>query len=185
MTTAAVVLAAGGGSRFEGPTHKLLAPLRGRRVVDWAVDAACDSGLDEVIVVVGAVTIDGLPADVTMVTNPDWAEGQVTSLRAAVAHARAQGHGAIVVGLGDQPLIESEAWRRVAAASSSPVAVATYDGQRRHPVRLASEVWAHLPSSGDAGGRTLMAAEPDQVVEIPCPGTPIDIDTVEDLKAWS
>ena len=46
MTFAAVVLAAGGGSRFRdangepASTHKLLAPLRGQSVLHWAVTAA-------------------------------------------------------------------------------------------------------------------------------------------------
>ena len=52
MTTAAVVLAAGGGTRFAGDAHKLLAPLRGRPVVVHAVSAALDAALDEVLVVV-------------------------------------------------------------------------------------------------------------------------------------
>lgn len=183
MTTAAVVLAAGGGSRFVGPTHKLVAPFRGRRVVDWVVDAARAAGLDEVVVVVGAVPL-ALPDWVTVVANPRWAEGQVTSLRAGCRHAQAQGHDAVVVGLGDQPLVPEKAWRRVAAATGAPIAVATYDGARRHPVRLAAEVWDLLPTGGDAGGRALMAAAPDRVVEVACPGHPIDIDTADDLAAW-
>jgi CTP:molybdopterin cytidylyltransferase MocA len=49
MTTAAVVLAAGGGSRYAGPTHKLLADLRGQPVVLWAVQAALGASLDETL----------------------------------------------------------------------------------------------------------------------------------------
>lgn len=184
MTSAAVVLAAGSSTRF-GPSSKLRADFRGRPLVAWAVDAARASGLAEVIVVWGAVEVaDLLPDDVTLVRNADHARGQATSLAAGVSAAAASGHDAVVVGLADQPLVEAEAWRRVGAARA-PVAVATYDGARRNPVRLAAEVWPDLPTSGDHGARVLFDRHGSAVQEIPCPGDPTDIDTKEDLARWS
>src|SRR5687768_7096069 len=106
MTTAAVVLAAGAGSRFTGGTHKLLSPFRGRPLVAWALDAA--DVLDELIVVTGAVELP-TPPGARVVRSEFWAEGQGTSLAAGIAAAA--GHDAVVVGLGDQPLIPAEAWR--------------------------------------------------------------------------
>jgi CTP:molybdopterin cytidylyltransferase MocA len=152
--------------------------------VAWAIEAAREAGLDDTVVVVGAVELPAFPG-VTVVRNERWREGQATSLQAAVSWAAARGHEAVVVGLGDQPLVPVEAWRRVAACRSAPIAVATYGGERRNPVRLAAEVWPLLPTGGDAGARVVMAQRPDLVVEVACPGDPADIDTVEDLKAWS
>jgi len=182
MRTAALVLAAGGGSRF-ADGHKLLAPFRGRALVTWAAEAAEAAALDETIVVVGETPLtDVLPGTVTVIPNPDWAAGVATSLQTGLYAAAA--YDAVVVGLADQPLIPASAWRAV-AASASPVAVATYCGRRRNPVRLARSVWPLLPSTGDEGARVVMRDHPDLVAEVPCVGEPDDIDTVADLRALS
>jgi molybdenum cofactor cytidylyltransferase len=185
MTTLAVVLAAGEGSRFRGPTHKLLATLDGRPIVSWAIEHAIDAGLDETIVVTGAADLTAvLPAGVTAVHNERWAEGQATSLQAAVAHAREWGHDVIVVGLGDLPGVPAAAWRLV-ADSGAELATAVIDGQRTPPVRIAASLWDALPTSGDEGARVLLRGRPDLVVPVTCPGTPVDIDTAEDLVRWN
>ncbi|MGY6501028.1 MAG: nucleotidyltransferase family protein [Acidimicrobiales bacterium] len=185
MTTAAVVLAAGGGTRFAADGHKLLATIGGRPVVALAVEGAVTAGLDEVIVVTGAVDLTSvLPAEVTRVHNDAWAHGQATSLQAGVAAARSGGHDAVVVGLGDQPFVGPRPWAAV-AASTAPIAVASYDGQRRNPVRLAAEVWPLLPTTGDEGARALMRVRPELVEAVPCQGQSDDIDTVEDLERWN
>jgi CTP:molybdopterin cytidylyltransferase MocA len=176
-----VVLAAGGATRFSGDGHKLLAPFRGRPLVTWAVDAATTAALDDIVVVTGSVDV---PVDTPVVHNPDWASGLASSLRVGVGHARARGHDVVVVGLADQPLVPASAWRSVAAADA-PIAVATFDGDRRPPVRLAAAVWDLLPTSGDEGARALMRERPDLVVEVACDGEPADIDTAEDLARWS
>jgi molybdenum cofactor cytidylyltransferase len=184
VTTAAVLLAAGGGMRFEGGVHKLLTPFRGQPLVAWAIGAATDAGLDDVIVVTGAVDLRDLVPAGAAVANHAWATGQASSLQAGVGAAHARGHDAVVVGLGDQPLIPAAAWAAV-AASPSPIAVATYGGRRRNPVRLAADVWPLLPTSGDEGARIVMAERPDLVAEVACEGEPADVDTLEDLGRWS
>jgi CTP:molybdopterin cytidylyltransferase MocA len=164
-----------------------MAPLRGQSVLHWAVTAAVGAEADELVVVVGAVEpgdID-LPFEATVLVNPGWRDGQASSLQAAVAHGRAQGHGAMVVGLGDQPLLAPSAWRDVSRATDTPIAVATYGGRRGHPVRLAASIWHDLPDSGDTGAKGLLAARPDLVTEVECKGNPADIDTMEDLARWS
>jgi molybdenum cofactor cytidylyltransferase len=185
-TVAALVLAAGGGSRYRGPTHKLLANLRGRPVVSWSIEAALGAELDETIVVTGAIDLsEVLPDQVTVLENPGWADGMATSLAVGLDWCARQGHRAAVVGLGDQPLVRTSAWRTVAAADHAPIVVATYGGQRRNPVRLRQDVWPLVPSSGDEGARTLMRSRPELVGEVACEGEPVDIDTSEDLERWS
>jgi molybdenum cofactor cytidylyltransferase len=185
MTVAAVVLAAGAGTRFGGQGHKLLAEFRGRPLVSWALTAASAAHLDEVAVIVGAVDLGAIvPEGVAVIENPDWASGQASSLQMAVSWAMARQHQALVVGLGDQPLVPAAAWAAV-AASPSPVAVATFDGERRPPVRLAHSVWSLLPTTGDEGARVLMKRRPELVCEVACEGEPVDIDNEEDLSRWS
>jgi CTP:molybdopterin cytidylyltransferase MocA len=189
LTVLGVVLAAGAGERFrasggEGP--KQLAVVDGEPLVVRAVRVALEAGLDEVVVVSGATDLEALALPVEVLDNPGWPGGIATSVQAAIAHARAGGHDAVVVGLADQPGISSRAWRAVAdAAADPPIAVATYDGQRGNPVRLPRAVWDELPATGDEGARALMRRRPELVQAVPCDGRTDDIDTVEDLDRWS
>ena len=185
MTTAAVILAAGAGSRFHGDGSKLLALVRGRPLVEWAQQAALDAALDDVLLVIGGGPLPVMPR-VTAVPNPRWAEGQATSLAAGVDAAESRGHTRVVVGLADQPGVTAAAWRTVALAESDkPIVVATYGGRRGNPVRLDAAVWPLLPREGDEGARALMRERPDLVGRVACEGDPTDVDTVEDLKAWT
>lgn len=198
----AVLLAAGGGSRFEGHGHKLsgLLPATDRRpaesVAERALANLLDASFESVCVVTGRLTADQLGVDriaesvpstvVEVVHNADWSAGQATSVAVGIEAARRGGATVAVIGLADQPGIDPTAWRAVADAvvEGAPIAVATYDGQRANPVALRQEVWAALPATGDEGARTLMRLRPDLVVEVPCPGSPHDIDTAEDLRRW-
>jgi len=183
---AAVVLAAGGGSRFAGDAHKLLAPFRGRPLVEWAISAAIGARLAGVVVVTGALDLRPLAAaldeNVVVAENPMWREGQASSLRVGLEWCTEQGCEAAVVGLGDQPLVPAPAWRAVALADWAPIVTASYGGLRRPPVRLHRSVWPLLSEGGDEGARELMRRRPDLVSQVECEGDPADIDTIEDLR---
>jgi molybdenum cofactor cytidylyltransferase len=185
--TVAVVLAAGVGSRFLGPHHKLDAEIAGRSLLRRSLDAARTSRIGPVLLVVGddrdrpVRTV--IPDDVVTVVNPTWRQGSATSLQAGIAKAAELAALRAVVALADQPFITAAAWREVAAADAA-VAVATYGGVRGHPVQLRADVWPLLPTEGDEGAKAVMRLRPDLVREIPCRGSAVDIDTVEDLHRW-
>ena len=147
MTTTAVLLAAGGGTRFVGSTHKLLAMLDGRPVFQRALDHVVAAGFDHIVVVTGAAQLDIHDTDLTIIENPQWQSGQAGSLQLALDAARDRDSEFVVVGLADQPFIPASAWQRVAASdSTAPIVVATYDGVRGpNPVRLHRSVWSQLP----------------------------------------
>jgi len=184
MRIAAVVLAAGRSTRFDG--LKQLAEIEGRPLVAHAVDAARQGGLDPVLVVLGhaAPMVEAaLPVGAVPVLNPRYAEGQATSLIAGVEAADTAGADALVVLLADQPGIDPTAVEAVATAlaAGSPVVRATYDDRPGHPVGFARSTWARLLElTGDEGARQVIdeLSPRDVPVAGPCPA---DIDTADDL----
>jgi CTP:molybdopterin cytidylyltransferase MocA len=183
----AIVLAAGGGSRFGG--GKLLAKLGGQPIIEAVLDNLREAPVDEIIVVVGA-DAERLREvceryGVRIVANEEWERGQSTSVLAGL---RASGGRAAVVLLGDQPFVGADAVERLVAAfaEGTKVAVATYGGKRRNPVLFSREVWPLLEAelAGDEGARSVLRRHPELVVEVPCEGVgdPADVDTREDLR---
>lgn len=184
---AAVVLAAGGSSRMGEP--KQLLPVNGQPMVRRAVEAACDAGLAQVVVVVGASApavasaLDGLR--VHLVYNDAWAEGMSTSLRAGLA-ALSPEVGAALVVLADQPGLSGDLLRQIVAryrASEAPIVVPYYHGQRGNPVLFHRRLFAELAQiEGDRGGRVLVDRYTDQVERIDMDDAAVvrDVDTRQD-----
>lgn len=188
MTVAGLLLAAGAGRRFGGP--KALAVFDGVTLLERGVALLEAGGCEPVVAVLGAeaeqVGAVTYLAGVVTVTNPDWATGMGSSLRAGL-RALPDDVEAVVVALVDQPLIGPDAVRRlrVAHTRGAKAAVATYDGEPRNPVLLDRSLWAEVADAalGDTGARGFLKAHPELVVPVMCDdtGSSADIDTRDDL----
>jgi CTP:molybdopterin cytidylyltransferase MocA len=186
----AILLAAGSGSRFGG--GKLLAPYRGRPLIEASLANLAEAPIEETVAVVGddAQRLRAVcePYGVRVVENPDWRQGQSTSVRAGLLALGPEVRAAVVL-LADQPLVGPGAVGRLVAAfeEGAEVAVATYGGRRRNPVLFSRAVWPLLEAelSGDEGARAVLRRHPDLVTEVPCDGVgdPADVDTAEDLRS--
>jgi CTP:molybdopterin cytidylyltransferase MocA len=164
---AAVVLAAGGATRFGSPKQRILLP----RVLDRLGQVP----VDEVVVVAGAHELDGVDG-ARVVECPEWELGPGASLRCGLA-ALGPGVEAAVVCLADGPHLAPESVRRVLAAwraGAGSVVAASYAGDRGHPVVLGRAAWDAVPDEG-------MRALP--VMLVPCDdvGAPGDVDTPADV----
>jgi molybdenum cofactor cytidylyltransferase len=188
---AGVVLAAGAGRRFGG--GKQLAALEGRPLLEHALVAAAGSGLDPRFVVLGA-NAERILATVDLhghepVLCPDWEEGLAASLRAGVTAARSAGADAVLITLGDQPKVSTEAITRILAArggpkGSSKAVRASYAGKPGHPTVLEEALFDTLLAlKGDAGARGVF--DPAFTHLVPCDDVALDtdVDVVADLEA--
>lgn len=169
----------------------MLAQFGGRPLVLAALDALATAPVDETVVVLGANAEEMRricePYDVRTVENPEWEQGQSTSVLAGLRALSPEALAAVVL-LGDQPFVGAEAVGRLVAAfeGGARIAVATYGGRRRNPVLFSREVWPLLEEelAGDEGARSVLRRYPGLVVEVPCEGVgdPADVDTRADLR---
>jgi molybdenum cofactor cytidylyltransferase len=139
---AAVVLAAGASTRYGG--------VKQRELLPFVLDVLRETAIDEVVVVEGAHTIEAPGARI--VRCGDWELGPGASLRCGLGALDAAVGRAVIV-LADGPELDPRAVDRV-AAHPAPIAAASYDGTRSHPVGLDRSAWHDIP---DAGGRALEA----------------------------
>lgn len=185
MSNAGLILAAGAGTRFGGT--KQLAALRGRPLLEHAIEAMLGAGLDRVVVVLGheaeriRSSVSFGSAEVVIASG--WASGQAASLRAGVRAVFDA--SAVVITLGDQPFITSS----VIAASLDELpghdAVrAFYDGKPGHPVVFGRPVMEAIGSlEGDVGAREVLADFNVRRWDASSLASALDIDTVEELDA--
>jgi CTP:molybdopterin cytidylyltransferase MocA len=180
------VLAAGAGRRFEDG-HKQLARFAGRPLVEHPIAAlAAARRVDRTLVVLGSSAeeirraADLSPAEI--VFAPDWRSGQSAALRAA-AHAAGPEASALVVVLGDQPLLDPAAIDAVVARADGRATRAHYAGRPGHPVLIPNQYFTDLTKlRADKGARDLLSRL--EVVRVDCDGlgSSADVDTAADLE---
>lgn len=195
----AVLLAAGRSERMGEP--KQLLSVKGRPLLQHALDCVASSRCREIVLVVGheadaVLAALTLPSNkpIRVVHNEDFASGQGSSLRAGLQVVSSSSDG-IAIFLGDQPslqvaLVDQLAEKFLSVSSEALRPVYEGEGGKKipgHPVFLRGNVVDQVLNevTGDQGLRGVFARHPRWLCEVACSGlAPMDIDTMEDLTAY-
>ncbi len=182
-----IVPAAGRGSRFGGPQHKLEQAFDGTTVLGSTLRHAIQTQLPVVLV--------------TTAQLAPWAAGQLATRDIVVLNAAEASRGmgySIAMGVtersgapgwlvlpGDMPLVRPDTILAVATAlEQHPVAYAQHRGRRGHPVGFSSELYSELIAlDGDDGARRLIARYPSHGQDVGDIGVLMDVDTADDLES--
>ena len=194
---AAILLASGRATRMGCP--KLLLPLAGQPLLQFALDAVSASCLAEVVLVVGPEVrsrLDELSlptgTPLTVVENPDPDAGQSHSLRLGLEATSPRAVAAAIV-LGDEPQLDPgriDSMARIFRSAEKPAARPVYCSPPEsrvpgHPVFVARRLWTEIGElRGDQGLRDWLSNRPETLLEVENQGpAPRDIDTWEDYRA--
>lgn len=190
---AVVVLAAGESRRF-GRLKQLLPWGDGGTLLTHALDVALTSRARPVLLVLGCRAEDCRAVlgnrPLTVIVNPDWAQGQSTSVRAGLA-ALPENVGAVLFHLADLPGVTPAVLNALIerhAATLAPVVWPEYEGQRGNPVLLDRVTFPELQRlTDDVGARpVLMAYAREGDVErviVDEPGVLLDVDWPQDFPS--
>lgn len=171
---------------------KALLPIEGKSFIERIISVFGASRAGKILVVLGhnakeiEARIRHLP--VTVVVNRDYAQGQLSSLNAAIRTLKAEEVDGIVVHLVDHPFLTSALVDEMIDrfyGSGKPIVVPCYRGQRGHPVLLSSRLFSELMSLPlDRGAKAVVHAHRDETLEIETEdqGVIIDIDTPEKYR---
>jgi molybdenum cofactor cytidylyltransferase len=193
LAVGAVLLAAGEARRMGG-RPKCLLELGGVPLIRRNLVALSGAGVDEVAVVLGhrADAIEPMLRDfpVTILRNPDYAQGQMVSVHVGLT-GLSERLDAVIVAMADQPLLNAQdvtdligAFKKRGPAS----AVVPYvGGERGNPIILDAAVReAVLVGDVKFGCRQWLAANPERVLRLEgnnrhyC----VDIDSPEDIERF-
>ena len=160
---AAVVMAAGIGTRMKSATPKHLHPLLGRRMVDWVIEAARGAGVERLVVVASPQTSDLLDGvEVAVQEEPLGTGDAVRCARAALEGFE----GDVLVLNGDVPALRPETIRELVETHRSTGAAATVlafeppdAGAYGRIVRDGDGRLAKIVEAGDASAEELALSE--------------------------
>jgi molybdenum cofactor cytidylyltransferase len=181
----AVVLAAGASTRMGA--QKLLLPIGGEPLVRRTVRQVCDTGFDEVLVVVGShweetlAALDGLP--IRHAVNPDYASGMGSSFRTAVSQLGDS--AAAMFALADHPFVTTNEYRMVLDTyrQQAPAIVSVRYGDVMAPPHLFEREFFPELAQLQHGARSVLLRHQDRALVLHFPADLLmDLDTPEDYE---
>ena len=171
---------------------KALLPIGGVTFVERIVAAFKASKVGEIIVVLGhnAETIRARLGhlSVTIVVNPDYARGQLSSLQVAIRALETTQVDGILVHLVDQPFLDPALVNRMIDRfyeSKKPIVVPAHKGRRGHPVLFSSRLFQELLDAPlDQGAKAVVRAHGAETLEIESDDerVSLDIDTPDEYE---
>ena len=172
---------------------KQLLPLGRSTFVEQAVDTLLGSAVAEVIVVVGhraEAVIERIGSrPVKIAQNPDYKQGMSTSIITGLTLVAPEA-GVVMIALSDQPLLNSRTIDNLIGgflSGDKGIAIPTYRGVRGHPIIFAKKYVAELMAvKGDIGGRQIISAHPEDVLEVDVAseGVVVDINTGDEYQSY-
>jgi len=199
MKIAAVILAAGRGTRF-ARGFKLLADCEGAPLVRRVARIALEAELPEIVVVTGheREAVEAALAGMALcepggsrskllrfVFNPYFASGMASSLKAGLAAVSDDADGALIL-LGDMPRVRPTTLTALVGAfrehPQAEAIVPLHGGRRGNPALLAKAMFPRIAQlEADEGARRLLQGA--QIVERPVDdaGVLFDVDSRDDL----
>ena len=187
----AIILAAG-QSRRMGQANKLLLSVGGVAMVRHVVDqyaAAIDGDITVVLGHEADKVQDALQdARVQCVFNPDYENGQQTSVACGLAFA--PDAGLLLIGLGDQPLLGASDIRDLIAAhqDNTKISIPVCGDQRGNPIAVPHDMRARLTADPKRPGCMRFTRDHPEFVHrhrLSAAGFYTDIDTPGDYAALS
>ena len=190
--TGAVILAAGGSSRF-GQSKQLL-PFRGKTLLRTIINAACEPGCSPVVVVIGSndekIHPELAHAKVMEVRNANWLRGIGSSIRSGVQALidYAPDVAAILLLVCDQPAVNARVIENLIATretTKKEIVASSYADTVGVPALFDRSLFERLLSLGDeAGAKSIILQNLDRVAQFAFPEGAIDIDTWEDWEKF-
>jgi molybdenum cofactor cytidylyltransferase len=187
---AAMVLAAGGGTRMKGRIKQLL-PWHGKTLIENAISVAASSRAVETLVVLGANAAEIRaaigPAPARVLLNRAWETGHASSIRAGLNALGREIDAAVFVNA-DQPFLTAEVIDRIIQQyydTGARIVVPLYAGKRGSPVLFDRAHFAELVSlQGEEGGRELLMKYRSEIqtVEFADTRLALDVDTPEEYE---
>src|SRR5262249_27184162 len=107
----------------------------------------------------------------TLVVNPEWERGQLSSLQAAVRSLPDGGTDGILLCLVDHPLVTPTLVGELVEkfySSGKLIVLPTFEARRGHPVIFSSRLYQELlDAPRETGARSVVWAHSQEVLEVP------------------